>query len=144
MSYRIVKEDKDNHLDTVLEVDVVNSFTMNEADQRCNEYIKMKKEADAQVSLSQAVLKNIERNHPKVMKLSATQRNAARMYVENEELIKESADTSDKLDAAIKGHTAMRKEVYKQFNWVDALEENEGETNSGGEESVPEPKGDTK
>jgi hypothetical protein len=116
--YKIVKEEKD-WKKTQIEKPTVNVFTVEDADSNARQYEKYKTEWTAQVKLCKATIDNIKRNHPEIYALSNTKKVAAKMLIENEQMIKELKPKLAQVNDVLKNWESDRAEIIKQFNWTD-------------------------
>ena len=79
----------------------------------------METEWSAQIKVCQAMLKNIERNHPEIAKLDPVKKEAAKMWVENSDMIAAYEPKLKELRKAMKRYDKERADIYKTFNWSD-------------------------
>ena len=116
--FRIVKKDKD-WKKTQLEKQTVNVFTVEDADNNAKEYEKYKTEWTAQVKVCKAMIDNIKRNHPEIYALSNIKKTAAKMLLENEQMVKEFKAKLVQVEDVLQKWEKDRAQILKEFKWTE-------------------------
>lgn len=114
-----LKKDNKDFKKAVIEKTDTYEFTLEDSDHKQEEYKKYEKEWTAQVSLCKAVVENISRKHPKVVKMPESEIIAAKMYKENEDTIKQYTAKLKELKKVMKAYDAERKEILEKFGWSE-------------------------
>jgi hypothetical protein len=120
--YKILKENKD-WKKTQIEKETTNVFTVEDAENNAKEYEKYKKEWTAQVKVCKAMIANIKSNHPEIYALSNTKKMAAKMLLENEQMIKEFKPKLVQVDEVLKKWAEDKESIMKKFNWTEDVKE---------------------
>ena len=116
--YRIKKKHKDWKKAEIEKDDVV-KFTLENADKQQEEYKKYEREWTAQLRLCIATMENIKRHHPKAADLPNSEKAAAKMFLENDNMAKQIRPKLRELKEVIARYEAERKEILKQFGWKE-------------------------
>jgi hypothetical protein len=120
--YKILKEHKD-WKKTQIEKETTNVFTVEDADNNAKEYEKYKKEWTAQGKVCKATIENIKRNHPEIYALSNTKKVAAKMLLENEQMVKEFKAKLAQVEDVLKKWAKDKESIMKKFNWKEDVSE---------------------
>lgn len=140
MSYKIVKEDKDDFKQSRIEQnDSVVEFSIADADARQADYLRLEVEWGAQISLCKAQIDNITRNHKEIAELDPVKMNAASLFLENKQMLEEYEPKLEQLKKAIKKYEVQRAEILKNFDWKEEVTKEDGQPEET-KEDVPESK----
>lgn len=121
--YKIKKANKKDYKKSIIEKQDTVEFTLENADRQQREYEKYKTEWEAQVKLCNATIANLRRNHPDVLRLSETKLIAAKMYLENKEVLAQYNPKLKELNKVMKEYVKERKTIMERFNWRDETPE---------------------
>ena len=116
--YKLKKKAK-NWKESVIEKQDVIEFTIENADQQQKQYKEYEREWTAQLRLCIATMENIKRHHAKAAALPNSEKAAAKMYLENDNMAKEIRPKLRQLKEVIAKYEAERKAILKEFNWQD-------------------------
>ena len=117
--HKLKKDNKKDFKKAVIEKTDTYEFTLEDADKRQGEYKTYEREWEAQIRVCKAVIDNINRNHPKIAKMPESEIVAAKMYKENDDMIKEYTVKLKELKKAIKNYESERKDILEKFGWSE-------------------------
>lgn len=107
-------------------------FSMNEVEKNMSDFIKYKKEQEAQVKLSEATIENVEHFHPFVLEMSEQDLLTAWLYKETKgklEQYKKNLDVVDEAITNLEDEIAQIKEQIPEFT-AEVLPEAKEEENN--------------
>lgn len=107
---------------------LTNEFTLEDIETHEAELAKNKRELEAQVRVTKAVIDNVDRNHAFVSKMSDEALSVASYLFEARQTLKKSEAQLKSVKATQKKYTEVRDMVMKKFGFVEA-------NNSGDESS---------
>lgn len=117
--FSIAKENKkDVNKTEILRSNLTNQFTLGDIKSHQEELDRVEKELKSQISLSTAVVSNVERNHPFVAKMSMEQLSAAAYLFETKEILNKSEKKLKEVKATLKDYVAIEEIVYSKLGYV--------------------------
>jgi len=116
----IKTENKDNFKESIIErKNLTNEFTIASIDKHLLTLKKLKKEADATMSLARATKENIERSHAELIdSLSDKDRHHIYMWYDQYRQMEELAPQIADVDEEIETHQRYLDIIYEKFGYV--------------------------
>lgn len=121
--FSVVKgKTKDVNKTVIVRGNLTNEFTLGDIKDHQEELLRVEKELKSQISLSTAVVDNVERNHKLVSKLSPEQLSAAAYLFETKEILNKSEKKLKEVKATLKDYAAIEEIVYNKLGYVPVID----------------------
>lgn len=117
----IKEENKEDFKQSVItRSNLTNEFTVADIETHLVTLNKMKKEADANVSLAKSMLANIEKNHKKLIdSLSPEKIATVWLWQENQNMVKEITPQQKDINKEVEKHEDYLSTIYETFGFVE-------------------------
>lgn len=119
--FTIAKENKKNFKQSIIQrSNLTNEFTLADIENHQTQLDKMERELKSQISLTKAVIGNVERNHAFVAKMSDEQLSAAHYLFDNKKLLHDSEAKLKEVVKTKKNYKEVVDTIYKKFGFVES------------------------
>ena len=116
--FSIAKSNKDFKKAIISRSNLTNEFTLEDIEKHEAHLLKNERELVAQISLTKAVVGNVERNHKFVSKMSDEQLAVAAYLHENRALLAKSEGQLKDVRRAMKNYKEVTDTIYNKFGFV--------------------------
>lgn len=113
--YRVVEEAEDALDSTIEKSNVTVKFSLREVQANIRDHEKMLKEFKGRMLLDGAKMKNIEANHPFILKMPAQDRFTVHMYLESESVLRVLELKIKELEESLAELNSDLEEINKQI-----------------------------
>jgi len=115
----VLKGETTNPAEAVLERhNIVSEFSLQEVEDHKQDLLRAEKELDAQAKVCKATLDNIDRNHPKIKKMSKEEMHHVWMYKENLDVKEKAEDKLKLVREQLEQYNELIDMVYEKFGFV--------------------------
>jgi len=119
--FTLKEESKDDFKKSVIErKNVTTEFTLELVEEHQQDLEKLKKELTSQISVCQATVDNIERNHEWLKELDDEKLHHAWMLKENKDVLDNAKPKLEQVEDQLKQYQELQDTVYKKFGFVES------------------------
>ncbi len=116
-----LKEENDNFKQAVIErKNVTTEFTLELVEEHKQDLEKLEKELTSQISVCEATVDNIHRNHEWLKDIEEEKLHHAWMLKENKDVINNAKPKLEQVQDQLKQYKALEDLIYKKFGFVES------------------------